>query len=51
MSELEVSIMRIDPERDDQMLIKRVERVTWNLVNELDETERGKGGFGSTGRL
>ena len=37
-------------ERIAQMVIARYEQVTWNEVAALDETERGSGGFGSTGR-
>jgi dUTP pyrophosphatase len=33
-----------------QMVIARVERVTFEEVAELPVTDRGKGGFGSTGR-
>ena len=33
-----------------QMVVARYEKITWNEVAELDETERGAGGFGSTGR-
>jgi dUTP pyrophosphatase len=33
-----------------QMVIARVERVTFRAVAELPGTERGAGGFGSTGR-
>ncbi len=36
-------------ERIAQMVIARYERVTWNEVVSLDMTERGEGGFGSTG--
>lgn len=32
-----------------QMVIARYERVTWEQVEELDETSRGTGGFGHTG--
>jgi len=32
-----------------QLVVARVERVEIALVDELDETERGAGGFGSTG--
>lgn len=32
-----------------QMLIAPVTRLTWNAVSSLDESERGSGGFGSTG--
>ena len=37
-------------ERIAQMVIARHERVVWDEVEELDETERGTGGFGSTGK-
>ena len=37
-------------ERIAQMVIARYEKITWNEVAELDETERGAGGFGSTGK-
>ena len=37
-------------ERIAQMVIARYEKITWNEVATLDETERGAGGFGSTGR-
>ena len=37
-------------ERIAQMVVARYEKVTWNEVASLDETERGEGGFGSTGR-
>lgn len=36
-------------ERIAQMVVARYEKITWNEVAELDETERGAGGFGSTG--
>lgn len=36
-------------ERIAQMVISKVEQVKWNEVEELDGTERGTGGFGSTG--
>jgi dUTP pyrophosphatase len=36
-------------ERIAQMVIAKYEKITWNEVAELDETERGAGGFGSTG--
>jgi dUTP pyrophosphatase len=32
-----------------QMVIAAYSRVDWNLVDTLDETDRGAGGFGSTG--
>ena len=37
-------------ERIAQMVVARHERVEWEEVASLDETERGAGGFGSTGR-
>lgn len=37
-------------ERIAQMVIARYERIKWNLVDELTESERGEGGFGSTGK-
>ena len=37
-------------ERIAQMVVARYEKVEWNEVESLDETERGAGGFGSTGR-
>ena len=37
-------------ERIAQMLIAPVTRAAWREVDSLDETERGTGGFGSTGR-
>lgn len=36
-------------ERIAQMVVARYERVEWEAVETLDETERGAGGFGSTG--
>jgi len=38
-----------DGERIAQMIISKHERGEWNEVNELDSTDRGAGGFGSTG--
>ena len=37
-------------ERIAQMIIAKYEQVTFELVTELDETGRGAGGFGSTGK-
>ena len=37
-------------ERIAQMVVARYEKVEWDEVEVLDETERGEGGFGSTGR-
>jgi len=36
-------------ERIAQLVIAKHERADWEEVQELSETERGKGGFGSTG--
>ncbi|OGX19803.1 MAG: deoxyuridine 5'-triphosphate nucleotidohydrolase [Omnitrophica WOR_2 bacterium RBG_13_44_8] len=33
-----------------QLVIKKVEHVDIKIVDELDDTERGSGGFGSTGK-
>ncbi len=32
-----------------QMVIAKHEHITWTKVDDLDETDRGEGGFGSTG--
>ena len=37
-------------ERIAQMVVARHEKVEWDEVETLDQTERGAGGFGSTGR-
>jgi len=37
-------------ERIAQMVVARFEQVEWEQVDELDATERGAGGFGSTGK-
>lgn len=39
-----------DGERVCQMVVARYEQVSWKEVNALDETERGEGGFGHTGK-
>ena len=39
-----------DGDRIAQMVFQKVEKVNWNLVNQLDNTERGDGGFGHTGK-
>ena len=39
-----------DGERICQMIISRHEKVEWELVQSLNQTERGKGGFGHTGK-
>ncbi len=37
-------------ERICQAVFKKYEKIEWNLVDTLDETERGEGGFGHTGK-
>ncbi len=39
-----------DGERIAQMVIARHEQAVWQQVDVLDETERGAGGFGHTGK-
>lgn len=39
-----------DGERIAQMIISRHEQAEWIQVEQLEETERGAGGFGHTGR-
>lgn len=38
-----------DGERIAQMIISKYERISWEQVDELDETVRGEGGFGHSG--
>lgn len=38
-----------DGERIAQMIVARHERVEWTPVEQLDDTQRGAGGFGHTG--
>ena len=38
-----------DGERIAQLVIAKHERISWEEVDVLDKTKRGKGGFGSTG--
>lgn len=56
--ELKVALISLDPEnvfevhpgdRIAQLVIQKVENVAWTVVDSLDETERGEGGFGSSG--
>lgn len=37
-------------DRIAQMIIAKCERAEWDLVESLDETSRGAGGYGSTGK-
>ncbi|MFN4233442.1 MAG: dUTP diphosphatase [Bacteroidia bacterium] len=39
-----------DGERIAQMVIAKHERAAWHCVEYLEETKRGEGGFGSTGK-
>lgn len=36
-------------DRIAQIVLNKVERIEWSVVYQLDDTERGDGGFGSTG--
>lgn len=36
-------------DRIAQMIINKIERIQWQISGQLDETERGEGGFGHTG--
>lgn len=38
-----------DGERIAQMVIARYEQISWEIVSELESTERGAGGFGHSG--
>lgn len=40
-----------DGDRIAQMVIARHETAEWETVDSLDQTQRGAGGFGSTGRI
>jgi dUTP pyrophosphatase len=40
-----------DGERIAQMVIARYEQAEWQEVDVLEETERGTGGFGHTGKI
>jgi len=39
-----------DGERICQMVINKVEKISWAEVSSLEESERGAGGFGHTGK-
>lgn len=48
---LSSEVQIIEPgERIAQMVVARHERVNWQAAEQLDNTERGAGGFGSTGQ-
>jgi dUTP pyrophosphatase len=38
-------------ERIAQMVIAKYERISWQITTQLDETQRGEGGFGHSGIL
>jgi dUTP pyrophosphatase len=48
LSNVNVSIQ--DGDRIAQLVIARHEQAAWQAVEVLDETQRGAGGFGSTGK-
>lgn len=57
--ELRVLLVNLDPaepyqvtrgDRIAQLVIQRIEVAQWQVVSELDASERGKGGFGHSGR-
>lgn len=56
--ELKIPLINLDREPQEvlhgervaQLLVARIARIVWNPVSELPPTERGGGGFGSTGR-
>jgi dUTP pyrophosphatase len=37
-------------DRIGQLVVQRIEHVAWEVVDALDATERGTGGFGHSGR-
>ncbi len=39
-----------DGERIAQMVVAKHEQIEWQAVDELNETDRGQGGYGSTGK-
>lgn len=39
-----------DGERIAQMVVARYEQAAWNVVDSLEDTERGEGGFGHSGQ-
>jgi dUTP pyrophosphatase len=56
--EVRVILVNLDPaepfevargDRIAQLVVQRVEVVEWRVVDSLDESSRGTGGFGSTG--
>ncbi|MGB4665373.1 MAG: dUTP diphosphatase, partial [Bacteroidales bacterium] len=39
-----------DGDRIAQMVIQKVDRAIWNVVDKINDTDRGDGGFGHTGK-
>jgi dUTP pyrophosphatase len=39
-----------DGDRIAQMVIQKVDRAVWNIVDKISDTDRGDGGFGHTGK-
>jgi dUTP pyrophosphatase len=37
-------------DRIAQMVLQKVEKINWQAVTDINETERGAGGFGHTGK-
>jgi len=57
--EVRVILVNLDPhdafdvargDRIAQLVLQRVETIEWDVVGSLDDSDRGTGGFGSTGR-
>ena len=57
--ELKVLLVNTDPnepyevqrgDRIAQLVIQKIEEAVWEETDQLDETERGLGGFGHSGR-
>ncbi|HER07733.1 MAG TPA: dUTP diphosphatase [Bacteroides sp.] len=46
----DTTVLINDGDRICQMVINKVEKVTWKPVENLEVTERGGGGFGHTGK-
>ncbi len=45
------AMQTVEPhERIAQMVVARYEQISWHTVESLSETQRGAGGFGSTGK-
>ncbi len=40
-----------DGDRIAQMVVQKVEKIVWTTAEELSQTSRSEGGFGSTGKL